>query len=71
MGTWSKHGRRRLLATIKGLCLPIPRSLGYGHAEVTRGGVALDEVEDEWRLAAEDTDLSPTSDRHRHSSDED
>lgn len=45
LATWSKHGRRRLLATIKGLCLPIPRSLGYGHAEVTRGGVALDEVD--------------------------
>jgi hypothetical protein len=45
LATWSKEGRRRLLATMKGLCLPIPRSLGYGHAEVTRGGVALDEVD--------------------------
>jgi len=45
LATWPKDGRRRLLATVKGLSLPIPRSRGYGHAEVTRGGVALDEVD--------------------------
>ena len=25
--------------------MPVPKSLGYGHAEVTRGGVDLDEVD--------------------------
>lgn len=41
----SKDARRRLLATVKDLRVPAPKSLGYGAAEVTRGGVALDEVD--------------------------
>lgn len=45
LATWSKDGRRKLLTAVKGLTLPIPKSLGYGHAEVTRGGVTLDEVD--------------------------
>ena len=45
LGSWSKESRRRLLAVTKDLRVPIPKSRGYGHAEVTRGGVALDEVD--------------------------
>ncbi len=41
----SREARRRLLTAVKDLRLPVPRSLGFGHAEVTRGGVALDEVD--------------------------
>jgi predicted Rossmann fold flavoprotein len=41
----SRDARRRLLAVTKQLAVPVPRSLGYDHAEVTRGGVALDEVD--------------------------
>jgi predicted Rossmann fold flavoprotein len=40
-----KDARRRLLAAVKRLAVPVPRSLGYDHAEVTRGGVPLDEVD--------------------------
>ncbi len=40
-----KDARRRLLLVTKRLCVPAPRSLGYDHAEVTRGGVALDEID--------------------------
>jgi len=40
-----KAARRRLLDATKRLCVPVARSLGYDHAEVTRGGVALDEVD--------------------------
>mgnify|MGYP003624533319 FL=1 len=45
LGSWSKDARRRLLQAVKDLRVPVPKSLGYGHAEVTRGGVALDEVD--------------------------
>ncbi len=41
----SRDARRRLLAVTKDLRVPVPRSLGFDHAEVTRGGVALDEVD--------------------------
>ena len=37
--------RRVLAADVKGLELQVERSLGFAHAEVTRGGVALDEVD--------------------------
>ena len=37
--------RRRLLADLRGLRVAVPRSRGYAHAEVTRGGVALDEID--------------------------
>ena len=40
-----KAARRRLLEVTKHLVVPVPRSLGYDHAEVTRGGVPLDEVD--------------------------
>ncbi len=42
---FSKEARRRLLAAVKDLRVAVPSSLGYGAAEVTRGGVALDEVD--------------------------
>jgi len=45
LATWSKQTRRRLLTAVKDLRLPCARSRGYAHAEVTRGGVALDEVD--------------------------
>lgn len=40
-----KGSRRRLLEIVKDLRVPVPKSLGYAAAEVTRGGVALDEVD--------------------------
>ncbi len=41
----SKDARRSLLTAVKDLRVAAPKSLGYGTAEVTRGGVALDEVD--------------------------
>lgn len=41
----SKDARRALLTAVKDLRVPVPKSLGYGAAEVTRGGVELDEVD--------------------------
>jgi len=41
----SRDGRRRLLDLTKDLRVPVPASLGFDHAEVTRGGVPLDEVD--------------------------
>jgi predicted Rossmann fold flavoprotein len=41
----SREERRRLVAGIKGLRLPVSGTLGFAKAEVTSGGVALDEVE--------------------------
>ena len=41
----SRDERRRLVAAIKGLRLPVSGTLGFAKAEVTSGGVALDEVE--------------------------
>lgn len=40
-----RPARQRLVAATKHLQLPVDRSLGFAHAEVTRGGVALDEVD--------------------------
>ena len=40
----SRAERRRLLASLKALRLPIAGTLGFAKAEVTSGGVALDEV---------------------------
>lgn len=45
LASLAKDARRRLLAAVKDLRLPCRRSRGYAHAEVTRGGVALDEVD--------------------------
>lgn len=45
LANWSRDARRALRDVVKGLRVPVGRSLGYGHAEVTRGGVALDEVD--------------------------
>ncbi len=41
----SRDERRRLVAAIKGLSLPIRGTLGFEKAEVTSGGVCLDEVD--------------------------
>ncbi len=41
----SRDERRRLVASIKGLSLPIRGTLGFEKAEVTSGGVSLDEVD--------------------------
>ena len=41
----SRDERRRLVAAIKGLSLPIRGTLGFEKAEVTSGGIALDEVD--------------------------
>jgi predicted Rossmann fold flavoprotein len=45
LANWSRPARRALLAAVKDLRVPVAKSLGYDHAEVTRGGVALDEVD--------------------------
>jgi len=41
----SRDERQRLVATLKGLSLPIVGTLGFEKAEVTSGGVALDEID--------------------------
>ncbi|HEX6810915.1 MAG TPA: NAD(P)/FAD-dependent oxidoreductase [Planctomycetota bacterium] len=41
----SRPARSRLLDVTKDLRVHVPRSLGFDHAEVTRGGVALDEID--------------------------
>jgi predicted Rossmann fold flavoprotein len=43
----TRDERRRLVGTLKGLRLPVVGTLGFGKAEVTSGGVALEEVEPE------------------------
>ena len=40
-----KDVRRRLLHNLKQTRVPVEQSLGFAHAEVTRGGVPLDEVD--------------------------
>lgn len=45
LASLSRQQRHRLLAVVKDLRVPVPASLGFDHAEVTRGGVALDEVD--------------------------
>lgn len=40
-----REGRRRLTQVLKDLRVPVAKSRGYDHAEVTRGGVVLDEVD--------------------------
>jgi predicted Rossmann fold flavoprotein len=41
----SREERRRLVGVLKGLRLPVTGTLGFAKAEVTSGGVALDEVD--------------------------
>jgi predicted Rossmann fold flavoprotein len=41
----SRHERQRLVATLKRLPLSVTGTLGFGKAEVTAGGVRLDEVD--------------------------
>ncbi|MFI5457451.1 MAG: NAD(P)/FAD-dependent oxidoreductase [Isosphaerales bacterium] len=41
----SRDERRQLVATLKGLALPISGTLGFEKAEVTSGGVALDQID--------------------------
>lgn len=43
----SRDERRRLVANLKGTRLPISGTLGFAKAEVTSGGVALDEINPE------------------------
>ena len=43
----SREERRRLIATLKGLILPVVATLGFAKAEVTSGGVVLEEVRPE------------------------
>ena len=45
LASLSRDARRRLLLAVKEICVPVPRSLGFDHAEVTRGGVELAEVD--------------------------
>lgn len=40
-----RDGRRRLVQVLKDLRVPVAKSRGYDHAEVTRGGVVLDEID--------------------------
>ena len=41
----TRDARRRLVAGVKSTRLMVDRSLGFAHAEVTRGGVCLDEID--------------------------
>ena len=41
----ARNARRRLVESLKALRLPVAGTLGFAKAEVTSGGVALDEVE--------------------------
>jgi predicted Rossmann fold flavoprotein len=41
----SRSERNRLISTLKGLTLPIMGTLGFEKAEVTSGGISLDEVD--------------------------
>jgi predicted Rossmann fold flavoprotein len=41
----ARDERQRLVAAVKGLSLPIRQTLGFEKAEVTSGGVALDQVD--------------------------
>jgi len=43
----TREERRRLVAALKGLALPVAGTLGFAKAEVTSGGVALGEVDPE------------------------
>ncbi len=43
----SRDERRRIVATLKGLVIPVAGTLGFAKAEVTSGGVSLDEVRPE------------------------
>jgi len=45
LGSLGKPARRALLDAVKDLRVPATGSLGYAHAEVTRGGVALDGID--------------------------
>jgi predicted Rossmann fold flavoprotein len=45
LATLPRTARRALLEAVKNLRVPAPRSLGFDHAEVTRGGVDLAEVD--------------------------
>jgi predicted Rossmann fold flavoprotein len=44
-GTVSRERRHALVQAVKRLVLPVAGTRGYDHAEVTAGGVALDEVD--------------------------
>jgi predicted Rossmann fold flavoprotein len=45
VGEFSKSQRRRLVQTVKRLDIPVAGTMGFRKAEVTAGGVSLDEVD--------------------------
>lgn len=45
VGEFSKAQRRRLVQMVKGLEIPVAGTMGFRKAEVTAGGVSLDEVD--------------------------
>jgi hypothetical protein len=45
LGEFSKAQRRRLVQTVKRLDIPVAGTMGFRKAEVTAGGVSLDEVD--------------------------
>ena len=45
LASLTKEQRARLLSVVKDLRIPCERSRGFEHAEVTRGGVSLDEID--------------------------
>ncbi len=45
LGEFSKAQRRRLLQTVKRLDIPVAGTMGFRKAELTAGGVSLDEVD--------------------------
>jgi predicted Rossmann fold flavoprotein len=44
-GEFSKPQRRQLVQTVKGLEIPVAGTMGFRKAEVTAGGVSLDEID--------------------------
>ena len=45
VGEFSKAQRRRLVETVKRLDIPVAGTMGFRKAEVTAGGVSLDEID--------------------------
>lgn len=45
LASLTRPARRQLVRDLKTLAIPVDRSLGFAHAEVTRGGVPLDEID--------------------------
>jgi predicted Rossmann fold flavoprotein len=45
LARWTRDDRRRLVHTLTALEVPVVDSRGYNYAEVTAGGIALDEID--------------------------